>query len=159
MATKISYLNLACLPRGNLINNLRDQVVHQVANLLGLSRQRSPRILRGSPLSAPSTKPTPMWSAPAVPQIVSPSALWTRRTSTPQSKITSIWCTKWWLSLFRLLLFDIKNQQLQHIYNEERDELEKSFQEARKILDTRNFKYCVLISFWLCIHLERLELT
>jgi hypothetical protein len=58
-----------------------------------------------------------------------------------------------------LLLFDIKNQRLQHIYNEERDELERSIFEIRKIYDSRTFKYEVLIAFWLCVHLERLDLA
>lgn len=56
-------------------------------------------------------------------------------------------------------MFDIKNQRLQHIYNEEKDELEKNFMEVHKIFDSRTFKYEVLISFWLCIHMERLELA
>jgi hypothetical protein len=59
----------------------------------------------------------------------------------------------------RLQLFDIKNQRLQHIYNEERDDLEKNFQDVKKIFDSKTFKYEVLIAFWLCIHMERLELA
>ena len=31
--------------------------------------------------------------------------------------------------------------------------------EIKKIFDTRTFKYEVLIAFWLCIHLERLDLA
>ncbi len=60
---------------------------------------------------------------------------------------------------YRLLLFDIKNQRLQHIYNEEKDELEKNYIDVKKIFDSRTFKYEVLISFWLSIHLERLDLA
>ena len=56
-------------------------------------------------------------------------------------------------------MFDIKNQRLQHIYNEEKDDLEKNLVDVKKIFDSRTFKYEVLISFWLCIHLERLELA
>ena len=56
-------------------------------------------------------------------------------------------------------MFDIKNQRLQHIYNEERDELEKNLVDVKKIFDTKTFKYEILIAFWLCIHLERLELA
>ena len=61
--------------------------------------------------------------------------------------------------IFRLQLFDIMNQRLQHIYNEERDELEKSLNDVKKIFDPKTFKYEILICFWLCVHLERLELA
>lgn len=37
--------------------------------------------------------------------------------------------------------------------------MEKNFSDVKKIFDQRTFKYEVLISFWLCIHLERLELA
>jgi len=37
--------------------------------------------------------------------------------------------------------------------------LEKNFSDIKKIFDQRTFKYEVLIAFWLCIHLERLELA
>lgn len=46
---------------------------------------------------------------------------------------------------------------MQHIFNEEKDDLEKSFADIKKILDNRTFKYEVLISFWLSIHLQKLE--
>ncbi len=48
---------------------------------------------------------------------------------------------------------------MQHIYNDEKEELEKNFSDVKKIFDQRTFKYEVLIAFWLCIHLERLELA
>jgi len=51
----------------------------------------------------------------------------------------------------------LKNQRLQHIYNEEKDDLEKSFADVKKVLDQRTFKYEVLIAFWLTIHLKKLE--
>ena len=53
----------------------------------------------------------------------------------------------------RLFLFSIKNQRLQNIYNEERDDLEKSFADIKKVFDSRTFKYEVLIAYWLSIHL------
>ncbi|CDW71841.1 UNKNOWN [Stylonychia lemnae] len=56
-----------------------------------------------------------------------------------------------------LLLFSIKNQRLQHIYNEEKDELEKSFADVKKVLDNRTYKYEVLIAFWITVHLQKLE--
>lgn len=59
----------------------------------------------------------------------------------------------------RVQLFDIKNIRLQHIYNEEKDELEKGFMDLKKIFDSRTFKYEVLISFWLAIHMGRLEIA
>ena len=37
--------------------------------------------------------------------------------------------------------------------------MEKTIGEVRKIFDQRTFKYEVLICFWLCIHLDRLELA
>jgi hypothetical protein len=46
---------------------------------------------------------------------------------------------------------------LQHIYNEEKDDLEKSFADIKKVFDSRTFKYEVLIAFWLTIHLQKLE--
>jgi hypothetical protein len=42
---------------------------------------------------------------------------------------------------------------LQHIYNEEKDDLEKSFGDIKKVLDVNTYKYEVLIAFWLTIHL------
>ena len=39
------------------------------------------------------------------------------------------------------------------------EELEKNFSDVKKIFDQRTFKYEVLIAFWLCIHLEKLELA
>ncbi len=63
-----------------------------------------------------------------------------------------------WLFL-RLQLIDIQNTRLQHIYNDEMEELEKNFSDVKKIFDQRTFKYEVLIAFWLCIHLEKLELA
>ena len=46
---------------------------------------------------------------------------------------------------------------MQHIYNEEKDDLEKSFADIKKVFDHRTFKYEVLIAFWLTIHLQKLE--
>jgi hypothetical protein len=51
----------------------------------------------------------------------------------------------------------LKNQRLQHIYNEEKDDLEKSFADVKKVIEDKVFKYEVLIAFWLCIHLKKLE--
>lgn len=55
------------------------------------------------------------------------------------------------------MLFSIKNQRLQHIFNEEKDDLEKSFADIKKVFDDRTFKYEVLIAFWLCVHMQKLE--
>lgn len=46
---------------------------------------------------------------------------------------------------------------MQHIYNEEKDGLEKSFGDIKKTFDSRTFKYEALIAFWLTVHLEKLE--
>ena len=56
-----------------------------------------------------------------------------------------------------LSLFSIKNPRLQHIFNEERDDLEKSFADIKKVYDPRLFKYEALISFWLAVHLQKLD--
>ena len=56
-----------------------------------------------------------------------------------------------------MLLFSIKNQRLQHIYNEEKDDLEKSFGDIKKVHDENTYRYEVLLAFWLCIHLEKLD--
>jgi hypothetical protein len=48
--------------------------------------------------------------------------------------------------------FTIKNPRLQHIYNEERDDLEKSFADIKKVYDPMLFKYEALIAFWLALH-------
>lgn len=37
--------------------------------------------------------------------------------------------------------------------------MEKSLDDVKKIFDPKTFKYEILICFWLCIHLERLELA
>lgn len=53
------------------------------------------------------------------------------------------------------MLFDVKNPRLQFIFNEEREEYEQAIEEARRLLDGRDFRYEVLLSFWLCIYLEK----
>ena len=58
-----------------------------------------------------------------------------------------------------MVLFAIKNTRLQHIFNEEKDDLEKSFADIKKVFDQRLFKYEVLISFWLAVHLEKLSIA
>lgn len=50
-------------------------------------------------------------------------------------------------------LFTLKNVRLQFIYNCELDDLEKSFEDLRKTVDEKEFKYEVMISFWLAVHL------
>ena len=37
--------------------------------------------------------------------------------------------------------------------------MEKNFADVSKIFESRTYKYEVLIAFWLCIHLERLDLA
>jgi len=61
------------------------------------------------------------------------------------------------LYFFRIVLFALKNPRLQHIYNSEADDLEKSFMDLKTQCDERVFKYEVMIAFWLCLHLQRLE--
>ena len=52
---------------------------------------------------------------------------------------------------------DIKNARLQHIYNSEMTELQKSMTDLKKVLESRPFKFELLIAFWVAVHLERLE--
>ena len=63
------------------------------------------------------------------------------------------------LITFRLTFFALKNPRLQHIFNEELDDLEKSFADIKKMYDPRLFKYEVLLSFWLAVHMQKLEFT
>jgi hypothetical protein len=37
------------------------------------------------------------------------------------------------------------------------EDLDKNFADAKKIFDGRTFKYEILISFWLTVHLEKLS--
>jgi len=50
----------------------------------------------------------------------------------------------------------LKDIRLQHIYNDEKEELFANFADIKKILDNRQFKYEVLIGFWTSVHLEKL---
>lgn len=54
-------------------------------------------------------------------------------------------------------LFTLNNVRLQYIYNCELDDLKKSFEDLKKIVDEKAFKYEVMLSFWLAIHLEKIE--
>ncbi len=36
------------------------------------------------------------------------------------------------------------------------EDLDKNFADSKKIFDSRTFKYEILISFWLTVHLEKL---
>jgi hypothetical protein len=53
-------------------------------------------------------------------------------------------------------LLSLTNPRLQHIFNVELDDLIKSFEDLRHSVDERSFKYEVMLSFWLSIHLEKL---
>ena len=55
-----------------------------------------------------------------------------------------------------ILLFNLNNPRLQHIFNVEIDDLIKSFEDLRKNVDDRNFKYECMLSFWLAVHLKKL---
>jgi hypothetical protein len=55
------------------------------------------------------------------------------------------------------MLLDIKNPRLQHIYNNEIEDLKRSFIDCGKILEERTFKFELLICFWVSIHLKRME--
>ena len=54
-------------------------------------------------------------------------------------------------------MFSLTNKRLQHIFNLELDDLIKSFEDLRKSVDARSFKYEVMISFWFAVHMDRFE--
>lgn len=39
------------------------------------------------------------------------------------------------------------------------EDLDKNYKDVKKIFDSRTFKYEMLIAFWLCLHLERLDIA
>lgn len=53
-------------------------------------------------------------------------------------------------------LFNLQNPRLQYIYNSETDELNKSFEDLKKCVDDRQYKYEAMIAFWLAVHMGRL---
>jgi hypothetical protein len=55
-----------------------------------------------------------------------------------------------------LNLFTLTNARLQYIFNSETDDLAKSFEDLKKIVDDRTFKYEAMISFWLATHMNKL---
>jgi len=46
---------------------------------------------------------------------------------------------------------------LQYIYNEEIDDLKKSFLDLKKQTKDREFKFEVMLSFWFAIHMKKLQ--
>lgn len=59
--------------------------------------------------------------------------------------------------LRRIELFTLNNPRLQYLFNSEIDELKKSFLDLQKTVDERTYKYEVMIAFWLCVELEKVE--
>ena len=53
-------------------------------------------------------------------------------------------------------LFDIRNPRLQHIFNKETDDLEKSFADMKMQIDPILYKYEVMLCFWFSIYKESL---
>lgn len=52
-----------------------------------------------------------------------------------------------------LQLYDIKNIRLQHIYNDEKNDLVESFAEIKKTMDPKKLKLEMILSFWLALYL------
>ena len=50
-------------------------------------------------------------------------------------------------------LFDIKNPRLQHIFNKEADDLQKSFEDFRMTSDSKQFKCEIMLCLWFVIHM------
>ena len=50
-------------------------------------------------------------------------------------------------------MFTLRNPRLQYLFNSEIDELKKSFLDLQKQTDEKNYKYEVMIAFWLAIEL------
>lgn len=63
-------------------------------------------------------------------------------------------CTMNTNSIFKPALdqFSIKNPRLQFIFNHATDDLEKSLLDLKKEVEDIQFKYEVMIAFWLAIH-------
>lgn len=54
-------------------------------------------------------------------------------------------------------MFTLRNPRLQYLFNSEIDELKKSFLDLQKQTDEKNYKYEVMIAFWLAIELQKDE--
>ena len=57
----------------------------------------------------------------------------------------------------RLSLLDLKNPRLQFIYNNELEILVASFNDCKKTMDPKMFKFEILICFWLSVHMGKTE--
>jgi hypothetical protein len=56
-------------------------------------------------------------------------------------------------------LFALKNPRLQHVFNEEIEDLGKSFLDLEKTVSEISFKHEVMIAFWFAIHTQKLEIA
>lgn len=54
-------------------------------------------------------------------------------------------------------MFTLRNPRLQYLFNSEIDELKKSFLDLQKQTDEKNYKYEVMLAFWLSVELLKDE--
>lgn len=54
-------------------------------------------------------------------------------------------------------LFDLKNPRLQHIYNKEIDDLEKSFADMKMQVEPKIYKFEIMLCLWFAVNKGTLE--
>ena len=57
------------------------------------------------------------------------------------------------LSAPKIMLFNLNNPRLQFMFNLEIDDMIKSFDDLKKNVDDRSFRYEIMLAFWLSVHL------
>lgn len=58
---------------------------------------------------------------------------------------------------FRIEILTLRNERLKYLFNSEREQLEKSFEDLKESVDERTYKYEVMIAFWLAVDLLKYE--
>jgi hypothetical protein len=53
-----------------------------------------------------------------------------------------------------IVLLNLSNPRLQFIFNLEIDDMIKSFEDLKQTVDEREYRYEIILAFWLSIHLQ-----